>query len=114
MSRCLWIVIGAALLYASLALSPGAGAVADEESRPQIQLEVGAQHEVGLGLVGVRILCDDLEVARVDDQDDRLRVVGVGPGQTRCSFWQDPKSRAPARLFDVTVARAASAPRPTP
>ncbi|HEY3354043.1 MAG TPA: hypothetical protein VGQ83_12395 [Polyangia bacterium] len=106
MSRRTCGVAAAAAVAAAVGLAALAAGPAGGDEKLEIRLKVGEVHELRLGFIAVRIVCDDLAVTRVEDGGDHLRVVGLGPGRTQCGFWSDGKSPYPAKLYDIIVTPA--------
>jgi hypothetical protein len=71
----------AIFLTAALLCAPAAGAGVH-----QVTLKVGKPVPFTPGALPTQIVCDDLSVLRVQDAGDHLRLTGLKPGSTECSF----------------------------
>jgi hypothetical protein len=67
-----------------------------------VTLPVGASVEVRFPQPTISVVCDDLELVRVEGQVESYRFTGLKRGQTHCGFWYE-KRAWPSRYVEVTV-----------
>jgi len=75
------LTFGFAFLVAAVA-----GFRAERLPERQVTLRVGQPVPFTPGALPTQVICDDVSVVRVDDAGDHLRLTGLRPGSTACSF----------------------------